>query len=46
LPDVKEAFVPSNTVVFEKAIQQGFAVLAWRRDNFESWWKDVRTRLV
>lgn len=46
LPDVQEAFAPSKTVLFEDAVQQGFAVLAWRRDNFESWWKDVRTRLV
>lgn len=46
LPDVQKAFIPSETVFFEDALQQGFAVLAWRRDNFESWWTDVRTRLV
>jgi hypothetical protein len=46
LPDVQTAFVPSNTIRFEDAVQQGFAVLAWRRDNFESWWQDARSRLV
>ncbi len=46
LPDVQEAFTPSKTVLFEDAVLQGFAVLAWRRDNFESWWKDVRVRLA
>lgn len=46
LPDVQEAFVPSKTVPFEDAAQQGFSVLAWRRDNFESWCRDVRARLV
>jgi hypothetical protein len=46
LPDVQEGFVPSKTVPFEDAAQQGFSVLAWRRDNFESGWRDVRTRLV
>jgi hypothetical protein len=46
LPDVQEAFVPSKTVPFEDAAQQGFSVLAWRRDNLEFCWRDVRTRLV
>lgn len=46
LPDVQEAFTPAETVLFEDAIQHGFAVLAWNRDNFESWWQDIRTRLV
>lgn len=46
LPDVQTAFVPSNSIRFEDAVQQGFAVLAWRRDNFESWWQDARSRLI
>ena len=45
-PDVKVAFTPAQTLSFEDAIQQGCAVLAWNRDNFESWWQDARTRLV
>jgi hypothetical protein len=45
-PDVQVAFAPAKTISFEDAIHQGYAVLAWRRDNFESWWQDVRTRLV
>jgi hypothetical protein len=45
-PDVQVAFTPAKTISFEDAIQQGCAVLAWRRDNFESWWQDARTRLV
>ena len=46
LPDVQLAFAPSKNVLFEDAVQHGFSVLAWRRENFESWWKDVRIRLV
>jgi hypothetical protein len=46
LPDVQVAFTPAKTISFEDAIHQGCAVLAWRRDNFESWWLDARTRLV
>jgi hypothetical protein len=45
-PDVKVAFTPAQTLSFEDAIQQGCTVLAWNRDNFESWWQDARTRLV
>jgi hypothetical protein len=45
-PDVQVAFAPAKTISFEDAIHQGCAVLAWRRDNFESWWQDARTRLV
>jgi hypothetical protein len=45
-PDVQVVFTPAKTISFEDAIHQGCAVLAWRRDNFESWWQDVRTRLV
>jgi hypothetical protein len=45
-PDVQVAFTPTKTISFEDAIRQGCAVLAWRRDNFESWWQDTRTRLV
>lgn len=45
-PDVQVAFTPATTISFEDAIHQGCAVLAWRRDNFESWWQDARTRLV
>lgn len=45
-PDVKVAFIPAQTLTFEDAIQQGCAVLAWNRDNFESWWQDARARLV
>jgi hypothetical protein len=45
-PDVKVAFTPTPTLSFEDAIQQGCSVLAWNRDNFESWWQDARTRLV
>lgn len=45
-PDVSVAFTPAQTIAFEDAIQQGCAVLAWRRDNFDSWWQDVRSRLV
>ena len=45
-PDVKVAFTPTPTLTFEDAIQQGCAVLAWNRDNFESWWQDARARLV
>lgn len=44
--DVQVAFAPAKTISFEDAIHQGCAVLAWRRDNFESWWQDARTRLV
>jgi hypothetical protein len=44
-PDVKVAFTPAKVIFFEDAIHQGCAVLAWRRDNFESWWQDARTRL-
>jgi hypothetical protein len=25
--------------------QRGFAVFAWNRDNFDSWWNDERPRL-
>lgn len=46
LPDVKIAFAPTKSLTFEDAIQHGCAVLAWRRDNFESWWQDVRPRLI
>lgn len=45
-PDVKVAFTPTPTLSFEDAIQQGCSVLAWNRDNFESWWQDARTRLI
>ncbi|MBI3868050.1 MAG: hypothetical protein HY299_05905 [Verrucomicrobia bacterium] len=45
-PDVKVAFTPAQTLTFEDAIQQGCAVLAWNRDNFESWWQDAHARLV
>ena len=45
-PDVKVAFIPAQTLTFEDAIQQGCAVLAWNRDNFESWWQDTRARPV
>ena len=45
-PDVQVAFAPAKTISFEDAIHQGCAVLAWRRENFESWWQDARTRLV
>lgn len=45
-PDVRVAFTPAKTISLEDAIRQGCAVLAWRRDNFESWWQDTRTRLV
>lgn len=44
--DVQMAFTPAQNVSFEDAIQQGCTVLAWNRDNFESWWQDVRTRLM
>jgi hypothetical protein len=45
-PDVQIAFIPAQTLSFEDAIQQGCAVLAWNRENFESWWEDARARLV
>lgn len=45
-PDVQTAFTPTPSIAFEEAIQLGCAVLAWRRDNFESWWQDAQTRLV
>lgn len=45
-PDVQVAFTPVQSLTLEEAIQRGCAVLAWNRDNFESWWEDARTRLV
>jgi hypothetical protein len=45
-PDVQAVFAHTTNISFEDAIQHGCAVLAWRYDNFESWWQDVRTRLV
>jgi hypothetical protein len=45
-PDVQVVFAHTTDISFEDAIQHGCAVLAWRRDNFESWWQDVRTRLI
>ena len=44
-PDVQVAFTPTKAITFEDAIHQGCAVLAWRRENFESWWQDAQTRL-
>jgi hypothetical protein len=46
LPDVQDAFVPTQSLEFENAVQQSLAVLAWNRDNFESWWQDARRRLT
>ena len=45
-PDVQTAFTPTTSIFFEDAIQHGCAVLSWRRDNFESWWQDIQTRLI
>ena len=45
-PDVHTAFTPTTSIFFEDAIQHGCAVLSWRRDNFESWWQDIQTRLI
>jgi hypothetical protein len=45
-PDLQSAFTPAETISFEDAIHYGCAVMAWRRDNFESWWQDVRKRLI
>jgi hypothetical protein len=45
-PDLKVAFATEPQVSFEDAIQRGCTVLAWNRDNFESWWEDIQTRLI
>ena len=45
-PDVQIVFAHTTAISFEDVVQHGCAVLAWRYDNFESWWQDVRTRLM
>jgi len=45
LPDVQVAFTPVESLSFEEAVQRGFAVFAWNRENFDSWWSDARPRL-
>lgn len=45
-PDIQTALAPTSTLTLEIAMQNGCSVLAWRRDNFESWWQDAVTRIT
>lgn len=46
LPDIDAATAPFETLTFEEVTQRGMAILLQRPDFFDSWWREVRNKLV